>query len=195
MRWDDDGKTWDYAFAPFLVVAKDGTVYCFDNFSSDKACGSIDWVSEDGEDTDSSQATPADYTDADAKFAELVPATGAFTFNWGSDAEVVDAKTESFAFEVTTDAKGNPAGVAIYDSNPQPGEKPLATVTAKVGKVTGAISVSFTSKKGDKAKYAVELVWRGEGVFAGHVTRTWKGLDPKTNKSVNKTAYGTAEVK
>ena len=48
---------------------------------------------------------------------------------------------------------------------------------------------------GDKAKYAVELVWRGDKLFAGHVTRTWKGLDPKTNKSVNKTAFGTVEVK
>ena len=103
------------------------------------------------------------------------------------------AAAESFAFEVTTDAKGNPAGVAIYDDDPQPGEKALATVTAKVGKTTGAISVSFTSKKGDKAKYAVELVWRGTQLFAGHVTRTWKGL--VDGKSANLTASGTAEVK
>ena len=74
-------------------------------------------------------------------------------------------------------------------STPQEGEKPLATVTAKVGKTTGAISVSFTSKKGDKAKYAVELVWRGTQLFAGHVTRTWK------DGKVSYTAYGTAEVK
>ena len=73
--------------------------------------------------------------------------------------------------------------------------RPLATVTAKVGKTTGAISVSFTSKKGDKAKYAVELVWRGDNLFAGHVTRTWKEVDPETKKSANLTAYGTAEVK
>ena len=192
-RWDDGGDSGDYVFAPFLVIAKDGTVYCFDNFSSDKACGSIDWVSEDGEDTDSSHSTPAEYTLGDKKFAALVPETGTFAFGWGSDTEVVGAAAETFAFKVTTDAKGNPAGVAIYDSNPQPGEKPLATVTAKVGKVTGAISVSFTSKKGDKAKYAAELVWRGENLFAGHVTRTWKGL--VDNKSVNLTAYGTAEVK
>ena len=122
-----------------------------------------------------------------------MPATGAFTFNWGSDAEVVGAPTESFAFEVATDKNGNPSGVAIYDAEPQEGEKPLATVTAKVGKLTGAISVSFTSKKDDKAKYAVELVWRGDQLFAGHVTRTWKGV--VDNKSANLTAYGTAEVK
>lgn len=191
LRWDDEGTTDDYVFAPFLVVAKDGTVYCFDGFSSDSDGGYIDWVREDGEDTDYSHSTPADYTDADAKFAELVPATGAFTFNWGSDAEVVGAPTESFAFEVTTDTKG----VAVYDADVVEGEKPLATVTAKVGKLTGAISVSFTSKKGDKAKYAVELVWRGEELFAGHVTRTWKGPDEKTGKPVNKTAFGRAEVK
>ena len=58
-----------------------------------------------------------------------------------------------------------------------------------------AISVSFTSKKGDKAKYAVELVWRGDELFAGQVTRTWKEVDPVTKKSANLTAYGTAEVK
>ena len=115
--------------------------------------------------------------------------------NWAprTPGQTVGVETESFEFEVTTDAKGNPAGVAIYDADPQPGEKPLATVTAKVGKTTGAISVSFTSKKGDKAKYAVELVWRGEKLFVGHVTRTWKGV--VGNKSVNLTAYGTAEVK
>ena len=63
----------------------------------------------------------------------------------------------------------------------------------KFDKATGAISVSFTSKKGDKAKYAVELVWRGDKLFAGHVTRTWKGV--VDNKSANLSAYGTAEVK
>ena len=47
----------------------------------------------------------------------------------------------------------------------------------------------------DMAKYAVELVWRGDKLFAGHVTRTWKGPDPKTGKPVSKTAFGTAEVK
>ena len=192
-RWGDEGTSDDYVFAPFLVIAKDGTVYCFDYFSSDYDGGYIDWVSEDGEDVEESWSVPADYADADAKFAELVPETGAFTFGWGSDAETVGMETESFAFEVTTDAKGSPAGVAIYDADPQPGEKPLATVTAKVGKATGAISVSFTSKKGDKAKYAVELVWRGDKLFAGHVTRTWKGL--VNNKPANFTAYGTAEVK
>ena len=190
-RWCGDGTSDDYVFAPFLVIAKDGTVYCFDDFSSD--CGYIDWVSEDGEGTEGAWSASADYTLGDAKFAELVPNTGAFTFNWGSDAELVGETTESFEFEVTTDAKGNPAGVAIYDADAVEGEKPLATVSAKVGKLTGAISVSFTSKKGDKAKYAVELVWRGEKLFAGHVTRTWKGV--VGNKSVNKTAYGTAEVK
>ena len=71
----------------------------------------------------------------------------------------------------------------------QPGEKPLATVTAKMGKTTGAITVSFASKKGDKAKYVVELVWRGDKFFAGHVTRTWK------DDKVSYAAYGTAEVK
>ena len=115
----------------------------------------------------------------------------AFTFDWGSDAELVGETTESFAFEVTTDTQGNPKGVAIYDVDPQPDEKQLA----KVGKATGAISVSFTSKKGDKAKYAVELVWRGTKLFAGHVTRTWKGTDPESKKSANLTASGTAEVK
>ena len=188
-RWGDDGTSNDYAFAPFLVIAKDGTVYVFNYFSSDYDGGYIDWVSEDGEEVEESWSTPADYADADAKFAELVPETGAFTFGWGSDAGIVGTPTESFEFEVTTDAKGNPAGVAIYDAYPQPGEKPLATVTAKVGKTTGAISVSFTSKKGDKAKYVVELVWRGEQIFAGHVTRTWK------DGKVSNTAYGTAEVK
>ena len=194
-RWGYDGNSNDYVFAPFLVIAKDGTVYCFDCFSSDEGGGYVGWVSEDGENWESSWSTPADYTYADKKFAALVPATGAFTFGWGSDAGIVGADAESFAFEVTTDAKGNPAGVAIYDADPQPGEKPLATVTAKVGKTTGAISVSFTSKKGDKAKYAVELVWRGDNLFAGHVTRTWKEVDPVTKKSANLTAYGTAEVK
>ena len=58
-----------------------------------------------------------------------------------------------------------------------------------MGKKTGAISVSFASKKGDKAKYAVELLWRGEKLFAGHVTRTWK------DGKVSYTASGTAEVK
>ena len=151
--------------------------------------GSIDWVSEDGEDADYSHPTPADYDYADAKFAELVPEEGAFTFGWGSDAEIVGAAEESFMFEQTLDAKGKPAGVAIYDADAVEGEKPLATVTAKVGKTTGAISVSFPSKKGDKAKYAVELVWRGEKLFAGHVTRTWK------EGNVSHTAYGTADVK
>ena len=188
-RWGVEGTSDDYVFAPFLVIAKDGTVYRFDCFSSDEGGGYVDWVSEDGEDVEESWSVPADYTLADAKFAELAPETGAFTFGWGSDAGLVGTPTESFAFEVTTDAKGNPAGVAIYDADPQPGEKPLATVTAKVGKTTGAISVSFTSKKGDKAKYAVELVWRGEQLFAGHVTRTWK------DGKVSNTAYGTAEVK
>ena len=193
IRVYDEGTSDDYIFAPFLVVAKDGTVYCFDNITSDR--GGVDWVDETGEDTDYVRSDSADYTLGDKKFAELVPEAGTFTFGWGSDAEAVGAPTESFAFEVTTDKNGNPAGVAIYDADPQEGEKALATVTAKMGKTTGAISVSFTSKKGDKAKYAVELVWRGEKLFAGHVTRTWKGLDPKTNKSVGKTAYGTVEVK
>ncbi len=192
-RWDDDGDSADYVFAPFLVISKDGTVYCFDGFSS--GLGFVDVVDETGELPNNVCVDSVDYTLGDKKFAELVPETGAFTFNWGSDAEVVGASTESFAFEVTTDAKGNPAGVAIYDVDAVEGEKPLATVSAKVGKATGAISVSFTSKKGDKAKYAVELVWQGDNLFAGHVTRTWKGPDPVTGKSVNKTAYGTAEVK
>ena len=124
-----------------------------------------------------------------------MPETGAFTFGWGSDAEIVGAAEEKFTFVQTLDKNNKPAGVAIYDVDPQPDEKPLATVTAKVGKATGAISVSFTSKKGDKAKYAVELVWRGDKLFAGHVTRTWKEVDPVTKKSANLTAYGTAEVK
>ena len=71
-----------------------------------------------------------------------------------------------------------------------------AIVTAKMGKTTGAfvvVSGALTSKKGDKAKYAVELVWRGDKLFAGHVTRTWKGI--VDGKSANLTAYGTAEVK
>ena len=41
----------------------------------------------------------------------------------------------------------------------------------------------------------MELVWRGDKLFAGHVTRTWKGPDPKTGKPVSKTAFGTADVK
>ncbi|MDO5318898.1 MAG: hypothetical protein Q4G65_09750 [bacterium] len=190
-RVSDDGTSGDYAFAPFLVIAKDGTVICFENFFCGGG-GYVDLVQEDGEHVDEIRSTSAQYALGDKKFAELVPETGAFTFGWGSDAETVGMETESFAFEVTTDAKGNPAGVAIYDADPQPGEKPLATVTAKVGKTTGAISVSFTSKKGDKAKYAVELVWRGTQLFAGQVTRTWKGL--VGGKSTNMTASGTAEV-
>ena len=55
------------------------------------------------------------------------------------------------------------------------------------------VSGALTSKKGDKAKYAVELVWRGDKLFAGHVTRTWKGV--VDSKSANLTASGTAEVK
>ena len=192
-RWGDEGTSDDYVFAPFLVIAKDGTVYCFDYFSSDYDGGYIDWVSEDGEDTEESWSTPAEYTSGDKKFAELVPETGLFTFGWGSDAELVGVDTESFTFAVTLDKNKKPAGVAIYDADAVEGEKPLATVTTKVGKATGAISVSFTSKKGDKAKYAVELVWRGDKLFAGHVTRTWKGL--VNNKPANFTAYGTAEVK
>ena len=190
-RWGDEGTSDDYVFAPFLVIAKDGTVYCFDGFSS--GLGFVDMVDETGELPNNVCVDSVDYALGDKKFAELVHETGAFTFGWGSDAETVGVETESFEFEVTTDAKGNPAGVAIYDADPQPGENPLATVTAKVGKTTGAISVSFTSKKGDKAKYAVELVWRGEKFFAGHVTRTWKGV--VDSKPANLTAYGTAEVK
>ena len=190
-RWDDDGDSADYVFAPFLVIAKDGTVYCFDGFSS--GLGFVDVVDETGELPNNVCVDSVDYTLGDKKFAELMPATGAFTFGWGSDAEIVGVDTESFTFAVTLDKNKKPAGVAIYDADPQPGEKALATVTAKVGKTTGAISVSFTSKKGDKAKYAVELVWRGDKLFAGHVTRTWKGV--VGNKSANLTAYGTAEVK
>ena len=57
--------------------------------------------------------------------------------------------------------------------------------------------IRWTSCVRDKAKYAVELVWRGEQLFAGHVTRTWKasetvGCKPK---QVLHTASGTAEVK
>ena len=193
LRWLDYGTSDDYAFAPFLVIAKDGTVYCFGSFSSASVGGNIDCVTEDGEDTECAWSENADYTFGDKKFAELVPETGVFTFGWGSDAETVGAAAEAFTFEVTKDKNGKPAGVAIYDADPQEGEKPLATVTAKVGKTTGAISVSFTTKKGDKAKYAVELVWRGERLFAGHVTRTWKGL--VGGKSASLTAYGTAEVK
>ncbi|MDO5320413.1 MAG: leucine-rich repeat protein [bacterium] len=191
-RVSDDGTSGDYAFAPFLVIAKDGTVICFENFCG--GGGYVDLVREDGERVDEIRSTSVEYTLGDKKFAELVPETGAFTFGWGGDAEIVGADVESFAFAVTKDKNDNPAGVAIYDVDAVEGEKPLATVSAKVGKATGAISVSFTSKKGDKAKYAAELVWRGEKLFAGHVTRTWKGLDPKTNKSANLTAYGTAIV-
>ncbi|MBQ0033639.1 MAG: hypothetical protein KBT68_12705, partial [bacterium] len=195
IRVSDDGTSGDYAFAPFLVIAKDGTVICFENFCG--GGGYVDLVREDGEHVDEISSTSAQYALGDKKFAELVPATGAFTFGWGSGAELVGETTESFAFEVTFDKNKKPAGVAIYDAEPQPGEKPLATVTAKIGKKTGAISVSFTSKKGDKAKYAVELVWRGDKLFAGHVTRTWKASEIVNGKSkqVSHTAYGTAEVK
>ena len=192
IRVYDEGSSWDYSFAPFLVIAKDGTVYCFNEFYCWDG-GYVEWVAENGKDLESAWADYAEYTHADKKFAELVPETGTFAFGWGSDAEVVGAPTESFTFEVTKDKNNKPAGVAIYDVDLQEDEKPLATVTAKVGKVTGAISVSFTTKKGDKAKYAVELVWRGERLFAGHVTRTWKGL--VGGKSASLTAYGTAEVK
>ena len=189
IRWDDEGTSYDYGFAPFLTIAKDGTAYCFNGFFADG--GYVNWVGEDG--GDAKWAWSAEYTSGDKKFAELVPETGTFAFGWGSDAEVVGAPTESFTFEVTKDKNDKPAGVAIYDADRQPDEKPLATVTAKVGKTTGAISVSFTSKKDDKAKYAVELVWRDEKLFAGHVTRTWKGL--VNNKPANLSASGTAEVK
>ena len=195
VRRDDEGTSDDYSFAPFLVIAKDGTAYCFDRFSSDEGGGYVDWVAEDGESAEEAWSANADYALGDRKFAELVPEAGAFAFGWGSDAEIVGAATESFAFVQTLDKNNNPAGVAIYDADPQPGEKPLATVTAKVGKATGAISISFTSKKGDKAKYAAELVWRGDKLFAGHVTRMWKESDPVTKKSANLTASGTAEVK
>ena len=196
MRWDDDGKAWDYAFAPFLVIAKDGTVCCFNCFTDDDG-GCINWVCDDGEWIEGVWSPDVDYPHADKKFAELVPEEGAFTFGWGSDAEIVGAAEESFMFEQTFDAKGKPAGVAIYDADAVEGEKPLATVTAKVGKATGAISFTFTSKKGDKAKYAVELVWRGEELFAGHVTRTWKASEIVGGKSkqVSHTAYGTVDVK
>ena len=197
LRRDDEGTPDDYVFAPFMVIAKDGTVCRFDRFSSDEYGGFIDWVGEDGETVEESWSANADYAFGDKKFAELVPEAGAFTFGWGSDAETVGAAAESFTFAVTKDKNNKPAGVAIYDADPQPDEKPLATVTAKVGKMTGAISVSFTSKKGDKAKYAVELVWRGDQLFAGHVTRTWKATETVGGKpkQVSHTAYGTAEVK
>ena len=197
LRRDDEGTSDDYVFAPFLVIAKDGTVYCFDYFSSDSNGGYIDWVTEDGEDTECAKSVNAEYVLGDKKFAELVPEEGTFTFGWGSDTKTVGAATESFTFAVTKDKNNKPAGVAIYDADPQEGEKPLATVTAKVGKTTGAISVSFTSKKDDKAKYAVELVWRGEQLFAGHVTRTWKASEivDGRSKQVSHTASGTAEVK
>ncbi|MDO5319222.1 MAG: carboxypeptidase regulatory-like domain-containing protein [bacterium] len=193
MRWDDMGTDEDYGFASFQVIAKDGETFVFD--CPCEGAGYIYRISEDGEERGAVEATSVSYAYSDALFAALVPEAGAFTFGWDSDAEVVGASTESFAFEVTTDKNGNPAGVAIYDADPQEGEKALATVTAKMGKTTGAISVSFTSKKGDKAKYEVELVWQGEKLFAGHVTRIWKGPDPVTGKPVNKTAFGTAEVK
>lgn len=181
-----------YWFAPFLVIAKDGTVYCFDSRWEDPDVaywGCFHWVDEDGRTLCDFRAPPVEYPYGDRKFAELVPEAGTFTFGWGSDAETVGAATESFTFAVTTDKNNKPTGVAIYDADPQSAEKPLTKVTAKVGKTTGAISVSFTSKKGDKAKYAVELVWQGVDLFKGHVTRTWK------DGKVSYTAYGTAEVK
>ena len=196
IRVYDEGISTDYSFAPFLVIAKDGTVYCFNDFYC-RDGGYVEWMAEDGETTEDVWADYAEYALGDRKFAELVPEAGTFAFGWGSDAETVGAAAETFAFEVTKDKKDKPAGVAIYDAEPQEGEKPLATVTAKVGKATGAVSVSFTSKKGDKAKYAAELVWRGDKLFAGHVTRTWKASEIVNGKSkqVSHTAYGTAEVK
>ena len=98
------------------------------------------------------------------------------------------AETQSRADEAES-SSGEEGEDCQSEVQPQEGEKPLAKVTAKVGKATGAISVSFTSKKGDKAKYAVELVCRGAKLFAGHVTRTWKG------GKISCTASGTAEVK
>ena len=175
------------------MIAKDGTVYRFERFSSAEDGGYIDWVSDDGEVVEESWSESADYPHADRKFAELVPEAGAFTFGWGSDAEMVGADEEKFTFVQTLDKNKKPAGVAIYDADPQEGEKPLAAVTAKMGKTTGAISVSFTSKKGDKAKYAVELVWRDDQLFAGHVMRTWKRLVGR--KSTNLSASGTVTVK
>ena len=41
-------------------------------------------------------------------------------------------------FAVMTDTKGDPNGIAIYDADAVEGEKPLATVTAKVGKLKHA---------------------------------------------------------
>ena len=95
-----------------------------------------------------------------------MPAAGALVFG---------ETKEAFPFEVGYDKKGLPVGVAVYDVDTQPGEKPIATVTAKMGKTTGGVSFAFTSKKGDKAKYAVDLVWQGEGRgFKGQVIRTTK---------------------
>ena len=187
-RVDDPegGSVYD-CFAPFMVVAKDGSVYLFDDFLVGETGGYIDWL-EDGN-AEYALASGADYSFADAAFAALAPGDGTLDFTWE------DGETESFAFALTLDARGKPKDVAIYDTDPQEGELSIATVAAKMGKTTGAVSFSFTSKKGDKAKYAVDLVWQGEGVFKGQVTRTWKGLDPETNKTVNKTAYGIATLK
>ena len=173
-RWACKGDSADYVFAPFQVIAKDKTVYLLGE-------GSVDWICANEQQT--SLAEPAICEKGDKKLAEVVSDTGALTV-------VCDGpEPETFPFAVVLDNKQNPSAVEIYDVDPQLGEKPLAKVTAKLGKTTGGITITLTSKKRDKAKYVIDLVWQDDCYLAGQVIRTWK--DGKESK----TAYGAADFR
>ncbi len=177
-RWACEGDAADYVFAPFQVIAKDKTVYLLGD-------GFIDWI--EGSERQDSLAAAAVCDKGDKKLAEVVPEEGALTV-------VGDGlEPETFLFAVVFDNKQKPSAVEIYDAEPQEGEKPLAKVTTKLGKATGGITITLTSKKGDKAKYVIDLVWQDDCYLAGQVIRTWNGI--VDGKPANLTACGTAEVK
>lgn len=184
----------NYYSAPFLVTAKNGASYAL------TVCAGIQaklFYLDGFESRDKTVSVSSVLTDGQ-KLAACAPENGALTlrYRYGAihkgacyDIEP-DPVDEVFATEIKRDAKGNPTALLVYDMDAAPGEKPLATLSSSLGKTTGQVSFTLTSKKNDRAKSVIDLVWLKDNEFRGQVIRTWKDADGDTQ-----TAFGIATLK
>ena len=144
--------------APVQAVDKSGMPWVFDRlgFEGPAAVGSMSWMGEEGVVTVTTYGSDVT-ANPKPKFGEVV------TEETTLDLMFEDAEEP---FRLVPNGKG---GVAVYEAGTA---NPLLTVSSAFA--NGLLSFSFTSKTGDKAKYAVDLVLEAESLPSGQVLRTWK---------------------
>ena len=144
--------------APVQAVDKSGTAWVFDRlgFDGSAAVGSMSRMGEETVETVTTYGSDVT-ANPKPKFGEVVTEETTLGFAFGNETE---------SFRLVPNGKG---GVAVYEEGTA---NPLLTVSSAFA--NGLLSFSFTSKTGDKAKYAVDLVLEAESLPSGQVLRTWK---------------------